>query len=280
MRIIQTATASDTTAMRGCTVVLTMGSLHSGHASLVARAREHAGPGGTVVVTVFVNPTQFNETTDFDSYPRDLAKDAELCAGLGADLVYAPPVSDVYPDGQEIPVGDLPAVATEPGLEEAYRPGHFPGVCQVVRRFFELTGATASVFGTKDWQQLQVVRAMVDAEDLGVEIVPGMTVREHDGLAMSSRNLLLDPESRRRAAAISQAIRHAGTLESPTDAETEMTEIIRAAGLTLEYAAVRDAATLRAPRGQPCRALVAARIGGVRLIDNGPWPAAGPDNPL
>jgi pantoate--beta-alanine ligase len=194
-------------------------------------------------------------------------------------VVFAPGVEVVYPEGEDIQVGPLPRVATEPGLEDAYRPGHFEGVCQVVRRLFVLTGAGAGVFGAKDWQQLQVVRAMSADEGLGVEIVPGETVREADGLAMSSRNLLLDAESRERASAISRAIRAAATLDDPGRAEALMAEVIGEAGLDLEYAVVRDTATLGKPvPGQPCRLLVAARagavggVGGVRLIDNGPWP--------
>ena len=258
--------------MAGCAIVPTMGALHEGHAALVRLAREHAG-SGPVVVSVFVNPTQFNERTDFDRYPRVLEEDCRWCDALGVDVVFAPGVDVVYPEGEDVPVGPLPAVATTPKLEDSYRPGHFEGVCQVVRRMFVLTGAAAGVFGAKDWQQLQVVRAMSADEGLGVEIIPGETVREPDGLAMSSRNRLLDADARARAVVISRAIREAGSLESPGEAETRMAELIGGAGLDLEYAAVRDAATLGAPRaGGLCRSLVAARVGGVRLIDNGPWP--------
>lgn len=272
MRVVTTSAELAGAEISGCALVPTMGALHEGHASLVRLAREHAG-SGPVVVSVFVNPTQFNERTDFDRYPRVLEEDCRWCEELGVDVVFAPAVEVVYPEGEDVPVGPLPAVATRPKLEDAYRPGHFEGVCQVVRRLFVLTGAATGVFGAKDWQQLQVVRAMSEEEGLGVKIVPGETVREADGLAMSSRNRLLDDEARARAVVISRAIREAGGLGSPGQAEALMAEMIRGAGLELEYAAVRDAATLGAPApGGPCRSLVAARVGGVRLIDNGPWP--------
>lgn len=272
MRVVTTNAEIAESGMVGCTIVPTMGAMHEGHAALVRLAREHAG-SGPVVVSVFVNPTQFNERTDFDKYPRVLEEDCRWCESLGVDVVFAPGVDVVYPEGEDVPVGPLPPVATMPRLEDAYRPGHFEGVCQVVRRLFVLTGAAAGVFGAKDWQQLQVVRAMSENEGLGVEIVPGETVREADGLAMSSRNRLLDAESRAQAVVISRAIREAGGVESPGHAEARMAAMIEEAGLGLEYAAVRDAATLGAPvAGGPCRSLVAARVGGVRLIDNGPWP--------
>ena len=126
-----------------------------------------------MVVSIFVNPTQFNEDADYRRYPRDTEVDAARAFAAGADVVWAPAVGAVYPPGAEVPVGDLPAVATGPGLEDRFRPGHFEGVVQVVRRLFAMTEPVAAVFGEKDWQQLQVVRAMVAAESLGVEIVGG-----------------------------------------------------------------------------------------------------------
>ncbi len=287
--------------MHGCVLVPTMGALHAGHATLIELARERAGAcggacvwggvGGTspVVVSIFVNPSQFNERADFDVYPRDLDADCAWCDRLGVDVVFAPGVDVVYPPDEDVPVGELPAVAQEPGLEDAHRPGHLAGVCRVVRRLCVLTGATAAVFGEKDWQQLQVVRAMVEAdrkrggpevENVGVEIVPVETVREESGLAMSSRNRLLDEAGRRRAGAISRAIREAGAIRSPAEAERHMAGVLEEAGLEVEYAVVRDAETLGEVRpGFPCRALVAVGVGVgdggggvVRLIDNAPWP--------
>lgn len=284
MRVVTTTAGLAAAGTRGCVLVPTMGALHDGHATLIGLARERAGRGGTVVVSVFVNPSQFNEQTDFASYPRDLDADSRWCERLGVDVVFAPPVEVVYPPHEEVPVGELPPVATKPGLEDLYRPGHFAGVCRVVRRLFVLTGAAAGVFGEKDWQQLQVVRAMVEADrergGPGVEIVAAATVREAEGLAMSSRNRLLDDAGQRRAGAISRAIAEAGVVRSPAEAERSMARVLEEAGLGVEYAVVRDAETLGKVRsGFPCRALVAARVGqgpgAVRLIDNGPWPAVG-----
>lgn len=258
---------------RAGVLVPTMGALHEGHAALIRLARERAGNAGQVVVSIFVNPSQFNESADFERYPRDLDADCAVCEGLGVDMVFAPPVEVMYPPGEEVVVGELPAVATEPGLEDAYRPGHFPGVVQVVRRLFVLVRPEAAVFGEKDWQQLQVVRAMSEGEGLGVEIVAGPTVREEDGLAMSSRNRLLDVEARAAAVAIPRALEAAGECPSPTAAGVTMLGVLARAGIEVEYAVVRDAETLlQVEEGRPSRALIAARVGGVRLIDNGPWP--------
>ncbi|MCH8509560.1 MAG: pantoate--beta-alanine ligase [Phycisphaerales bacterium] len=258
---------------RGCVLVPTMGALHAGHAELVRLARARADRrAARVVVTVFVNPTQFNESADFDRYPRTLDADLRACADAGADAVLAPAPDTVYPPGRPIPVPDLPGVATEPGLEDAFRPGHFAGVCQVVSRLFDLTEPAAGVFGEKDWQQLQVIRAMTLAQGRPIDIVPAPTVREPDGLAMSSRNRLLSPEARAAAPAIPRAIRRAAACDRPEPAERALTDELTAGGIAPEYAVVRDAETLLAPCGRSCRVLVAARVGGVRLIDNAPWP--------
>lgn len=256
-------------------LVPTMGALHAGHAELIRLAREQAGEAGRVVVSIFVNPTQFNEATDFERYPRELEADCEKCRGLGVDVVFAPTPEVMYPPGEEVPAGDLPAVATEPGLEDAHRPGHFAGVCQVVRRLFVLVEPAAAVFGEKDWQQLQTIRAMTEADGLGVEIVAAPTIREPDGLAMSSRNLLLSPEARDAAGATPRALEAAGGAASPVAAGVVMMGVLARAGLEAEYAVVRDAATLGEFReGEPGRALIAVRVGDVRLIDNAPWPGA------
>lgn len=266
---------------QGGLFVPTMGALHAGHARLVRHAAAMPGrAGAAVVVSIFVNPTQFNDQGDLARYPRTLESDLELCREAGADVVFAPAVEAVYPPGLEIMQGELPAVATEPGLEDAHRPGHFAGVCQVVRRLFELVRPRAAVFGEKDWQQLQVIRAMTEREALGVQIVPVPTVREADGLAMSSRNVFLNEQARNRASAIPRALCEANAAGSVREAEARMREMLAAAGLDLEYAAVREAQTLRplpadAQRG---RALIAARVqsgtGTVRLIDNAEWRAS------
>lgn len=260
-----------------CVLVPTMGALHEGHMSLVRAATEVARRRGEpVIVTVFVNPTQFNEQSDFDRYPRTLDADAAACERAGADVVFAPPVEEVYPPDREIPVPPLPDVATQPGLEDAARPGHFAGVCQVVNRLFELTRPSAALFGEKDWQQLQVVRALTARGGPGVEIVGLPTVREPDGLAMSSRNRFIPAELREQALAIPRALEAAAGAsgDDPGEAEALMRTTLERAGLggSIDYAVVRDAQTLLSPRrGRSARALIAARVGPVRLIDNAPW---------
>lgn len=260
--------------------VPTMGALHAGHGELVRRAKvisDDRGLGG-VVVSVFVNPTQFNEQADFTRYPRTLEADAKLADAFGAGWVFAPEVSAVYPSGLAAGIPNLPRSATEPGLEDLHRPGHFAGVCQVVRRLFELVRPKVVVFGEKDWQQLAVVREMTAMLAMPIEIVGVETVREPDGLAMSSRNVFLTHDDRPRALAISRALRAAAMERSPEAAEASMTRELRGVGLDAEYAVVRDAATLGAlsTSSRAGRALIAARVGKVRLIDNAPWPLPSP----
>ncbi|CAG0950331.1 pantoate--beta-alanine ligase [Phycisphaerales bacterium] len=257
-----------------------MGALHEGHASLVRQGAALARDLGAwgCVVTVFVNPTQFNDPADFARYPKTLDVDLAICQGAGAAGVFVPGVEEVYPRGREEGVPVLPAVATRPGLEDRHRPGHFAGVCQVVKRLFEMTRPRAAVFGEKDWQQLQVVRAMTGMLGLGVEIVAGPTVRESDGLAMSSRNRFLGPADRRRATALSRGLRAALGASTPDEAERVMGEVLGSEGVEAEYAVIREAETLTRPAesvGARWRALVAARVGSVRLIDNGAWRPAG-----
>lgn len=263
-----------------CVLVPTMGALHEGHASLVRRASElarglsHGGMVPPVVVSVFVNPTQFNEKADFERYPRDLDKDAALCGGAGATAVFAPAVEVVYPADGTVGVPELPSVATAPGLEDAFRPGHFAGVCQVVKRLFDLAEPRVAVFGEKDWQQLAVVRAMAVSLFPGLMIDGAPTVREPGGLAMSSRNVFLSAEDRERALAISAALCAACAETTPEAAEAAMKRTLGAARIVPEYAVVREAASLGAAReGAPARALIAARVGKVRLIDNCAWGA-------
>jgi pantoate--beta-alanine ligase len=267
-----------------CVVVPTMGALHAGHASLIRLGAEIAAQRGFAagcVVTVFVNPTQFNEAADFARYPRTLEADSMVCRSAGASMVLAPSQEDVYPPGELIAAPALPPQATEPGLEDAARPGHFLGVCQVVARLLDLIRPEVAVFGEKDWQQLQVVRAMVRREGWPVEVVGGPTVREPDGLAMSSRNMFLTGDDRTRAREISTSLHRAGAAEGPEEAERVLRAGLEASGIRPDYAAVRDAATLmpvqwqgRAEAGW--RMLVAARVGAVRLLDNAPWPWGGP----
>lgn len=261
----------------GWVLVPTMGALHAGHAALIregAAVARREGLAAGCVVSIFVNPTQFNQQSDFDRYPRTLDADLDVCSGAGAAAVFAPDVETMYPPDAPVPVPPLPPVATEPGLEDAFRPGHFAGVCQVVMRLFRLLEPRAAVFGEKDWQQLAVVRAMTAEAGLPIRIVPFPTVRDADGMAMSSRNRFLSAQERAAAVAISRALRLAGARRGAADAERTMAAELAAAGLKSEYAVVREAAGLGPWRGTgEGRALIAAWAGGTRLIDNAPWPA-------
>ncbi len=258
-----------------------MGALHAGHESIIRQGVElaaHRGWAGGCAVTIFVNPTQFNDPDDFDRYPRTLDADLEVCQRAGAAVAIAPSTPTVYPPGKPVDVPRLPAVATTPRLEDAARPGHFEGVCQVVRRLFELTRPGAAVFGEKDWQQLQVIRAMNDSLAMGIEIVPAPTVREADGLALSSRNRFLGPQDRGRASALFRALRGAAAIDDPAVAESQMKRTLAEASIEADYAVVRESRTLvRNPGDYPpargaWRALIAARVGIVRLLDNVAWP--------
>jgi pantoate--beta-alanine ligase len=257
--------------------VPTMGALHEGHLALIRRALELASP---VIVSIFVNPTQFGPNEDFSRYPRTLESDIALATDAGAKIAFAPDVQTIYPPAAASPVPELPGVATGPGLEDAHRPGHFAGVCQVVARLFDLVQPALAVFGEKDYQQLLVISAMVKQQSErwpGLQIVPHATVREPDGLAMSSRNRYLKPEQRDRALGLWRALTAA---QARLDADAESLEltmcaILKEHRLAIEYAVVRDAATLE--RGddtrRPRRALIAARLEAVRLIDNVALPA-------
>lgn len=256
--------------------VPTMGALHAGHVALIHRAAEiGTSAGAPVVVSIFVNPTQFGPSEDFSRYPRMLDADVAAAVSAGATIIFAPEVETMYPPNKPVPVPVLPVVATEPKLEDAHRPTHFAGVCQVVARLFDLVQPAAAVFGEKDYQQLLVVTAMVAQERgrwPGLQIIAHPTVRESDGLAMSSRNAYLKPEDRERAVGLITALKAAGMADDPASAEHTMLQILTMHGLQIDYAVVRNAATLRpvAAYGHPMRGLIAARLGKVRLIDNLP----------
>lgn len=260
--------------------VPTMGALHVGHASLMARARAEVGPAAPVVVSVFVNPTQFAAGEDLDAYPRTLDADLEVCAREGVDVVYAPPVADVYPDGLEGTV-----VRPDPGplggvLEGRSRPTHFAGVLLVVAKLFGLVRPDVAVFGQKDYQQLVLVRRMVADLCLGVDVVGAETVREADGLALSSRNTYLDAEQRQQALALSRGLRAAqdAAADGPAAALAAARGVLDGApGVELDYLEITtpDLAPLDPdqpdqPAGTEARVLVAARVGTTRLIDNLP----------
>ncbi|HEY0556620.1 MAG TPA: pantoate--beta-alanine ligase [Thermoanaerobaculia bacterium] len=254
--------------------VPTMGALHPGHLSLVRLARAHASK---VVASVFVNPTQFGPNDDFGRYPRQPEKDAGMLEEAGCDLLFLPEVETLYPPGHATFVE--PAGAAE-GLEGAFRPGHFRGVATVVTALFNLVRADLAVFGEKDAQQLALIRQLVRDLHLPVEIVPGPTLREADGLAMSSRNAYLSPAERQAATVLHRALRAAETAisqgERSGDAvRARMAEVLNTEPLVrVEYAEVVDADTFR-PVGHLAEALhgrlvlpLAVRIGGTRLIDN------------
>ena len=252
-----------------------MGALHEGHAALIRRgeavARER---GGSCVVSIFVNPTQFNEKADFERYPKTLDADVALCREAGAAAVFAPSVGVMYPDERTAPIPSLPRVAVEPGLEDRFRPGHFAGVCQVVLRLFRLVRPAVAVFGEKDWQQLRGVAAMTREQGLAIEIVGHETVRDPDGLAKSSRNRFLSEQEREAALAIPRALRAAQFQSDWRQAEMLMQEELRGRVGRVEYAVIRDGISL-GPIGTDMvesRALIAAWVGRTRLIDNTPWP--------
>lgn len=255
-------------------LVPTMGALHDGHLALVRLAKERAG---RVVVSIFVNPTQFAPHEDFDRYPRTLESDAAMLEKEGVDLIYAPDIAEIYPDG--VAQDMVPQGPPADGLESEARPHFFGGVATVVTKLFEHVRPDIAVFGEKDWQQLQVIKTFV-APRLGVEIVPGPTEREADGLALSSRNRYLSPDHRAAAPALHRALTAAAMKISAgnniSQAVSDARGEIEAAGFTVDYVEARHAETLRpvsAPN-DPLRLLVAARIGGTRLIDNVPVPSS------
>lgn len=252
-------------------VVPTMGALHDGHLSLARRARAECD---RVITTIFVNPRQFNNPADLASYPRSEAADAALLATVPVDLIFAPAPGEVYPDGYSTTVS-VQGVA-EP-LEGRMRPGHFDGVATVVSKLFGMTQADRGYFGQKDWQQLQVVQKLVADLNMAVTVVGCETIREADGLAMSSRNLRLTPAGRARApvlyAAITRAAADIRAGHADRMAIREAAQEMRAAGFErVEYIELRDAATLMPSDdpARPRRMLAAAWVDGVRLIDNIP----------
>lgn len=250
-------------------VVPTMGALHAGHLSLVHAAKAECD---RVIVTIFVNPTQFNSAEDLKLYPRTEAADAALLAPLGVDAIFAPDPGEVYPEGFGTSV--TVAGVSEP-LEGAMRPGHFSGVATVVTKLFGMTMAERAYFGQKDWQQLQVVRQLVKDLNLPVTVVGCETLREADGLAMSSRNLRLSVEARAKAPALNAAmVRAVAAIVGGEPAELALAQArkgILAAGFdSIDYLELRDAVTLMPlkGRGRTARLLAAAWLGDVRLIDN------------
>lgn len=253
-----------------------MGALHAGHLSLVERARSQSA---RVAVSIFVNPTQFGPNEDYTRYPRPVERDLDLCRSSGVDLVFAPGVAEMYPPGVTGVVIDLPVLTST--LEGRHRPGHFVGVCTVVAKLLNIVRPAAAFFGEKDFQQLAVIRGMVRALDVPCRVVGCPTLRDADGLAMSSRNQYLSADERIRGLSISRSLRAVqdrfaagerdahrlrgllhSILEDDTGAKGVPTE--------LQYATIIDETTLAEidQVDSPARAVVAMKVGNTRLIDN------------
>jgi pantoate--beta-alanine ligase len=249
-------------------LVPTMGALHAGHAALIDAARIRAGKNGTVVVSVFVNPTQFGAKEDLANYPRTLEADLKICAEGGADAVFAPTAEEMYPPGDATFIEET---ALSRGLCGAQRPGHFRGVCTVVAKLFNIVRPDAAIFGEKDFQQLAVIRRMTRDLFLGIEVAGHPTVREADGLAMSSRNRYLSADERARAAHFPAALAGAATVTNPAAIVAKAADLItRGTGSSPEYVAVVDAETLEPLQtlDRPAVLAAAVKIGQTRLIDN------------
>jgi pantoate--beta-alanine ligase len=247
-------------------VVMTMGALHEGHHALMRAARQEADH---LVVTIFVNPLQFGPNEDFDRYPRTLDADLAACRAEGADVVFAPDREEMYPGGEprvRVSAGPLGEI-----LEGAVRPGHFDGVLTVVCKLLLLTRADRAYFGEKDYQQLTLIRRMVRDLEIPVEIRGVPTVREPDGLALSSRNRYLSAGERRTALALSRALREGAAQADPDSALSAAHKILaESTGIALDYLALTDPDLAPALAEGSARLLVAARVGATRLIDNVP----------
>jgi pantoate--beta-alanine ligase len=256
---------------RNIGLVTTMGALHEGHASLFEAAKKN---GDLVVATIFVNPRQFGDARDLDRYPRTPELDAKIAEEHGVDCLVEPSLEQMWP---QYPGPTLTTVSVRglgDVLEGEGRPGHFDGVASVVAKLFALNGPSRAYFGEKDFQQVVVIRQMVRDLALPVEVVALPIVRDHDGLALSSRNVLLSEDARRRALGLSRALRDVqSSPRRASEMRTRMRSVMQEAGVEVSYADVVDPFTL-----QPCadeergprRALVAGVVGGVRLIDNAP----------
>ena len=278
MRIVHTVAAlrDALAALPARALVPTMGNLHAGHLALIARARQTGAP---VVASVFVNRLQFGPNEDFDRYPRTLQRDAERLADAGCDLLFAPDEAEMYPQPQTWRVLPDPALAGV--LDGASRPGHFEGVATVVMKLFQLVQPAHAVFGKKDYQQLLLIREMVRQFALPIEIIGLDTVRDVDGLALSSRNGYLDPAQRAQAPqlhaalhALGEAARSAADVAALAALERDALQALAARGWAPDYLTLRRRADLQQPAVDDLAAsgrlvaLGAARLGPTRLIDN------------
>ncbi len=249
-------------------LVPTMGALHAGHISLVHRAREVAGPDGTVIVSIFVNPIQFDRASDLAAYPRPMETDLAACEAAGVDVVFAPVADSMYHADRSVTVTEN---LLSRGLCGATRPGHFDGVCTVVLKLFLLSGCDAAIFGEKDFQQLAIIRRMVRDLDVPVEVIGCPTLREDDGLAMSSRNVRLAPEQRADSPRIHKALTPDASLSTADQILSQARLDIEASPLTrIDYLSLVDAETLQpiSDLARPAVLATAVFYGDVRLIDH------------
>ena len=251
-------------------LVPTMGALHAGHMSLIDLARRRAPH---VAVSIFVNPTQFGHNEDFHRYPRPIAEDLAKCEAARVDFVFNPPVEEMYRPGDVDAVVDLPQLSTV--LEGKHRPGHFKGVCQVVSKLFNILRPNVAVFGQKDFQQLRIIQAMSDALNFDIEVLGSTTLRDPDGMAMSSRNAFLKPDEREKGLALSRALGFAqgefrAGVRQTNRLLTTMQKVLLEKHLMIDYVAAVDATTLKPVEviASPTVLAVAARVGKTRLIDN------------
>jgi pantoate--beta-alanine ligase len=256
--------------------VPTMGALHDGHISLINYGKQHADH---VAVSIFVNPTQFGPREDFTKYPRPIEVDLKKCEEAGVELLFNPPPEEMYRPGEPPIIVDLPELSTI--LEGKHRPGHFKGVCQVVAKLFNIVQPQVAMFGNKDFQQLRIIQAMTEALNFPIQIIGCPTVREKDGLAMSSRNQYLSPDERERALSISRALMlasgeaRAGVKQANRLVATMQNLLLDPGNLgrvpvSIDYVAAVDATTLKPVDviTGPTVLAIAARVGSTRLIDN------------
>jgi len=251
-------------------LVPTMGALHAGHMSLIAHAKNNAP---AVAVSIFVNPTQFGPKEDYTKYPRPIEDDLDKCEQAGVDFIFSPSAEEIYPPGAPDVVVDLPTMTSV--LEGKHRPGHFKGVCQVVAKLFNIIQPTVACFGQKDFQQLRVIEAMVEALDMPIDIIACPTLRDPDGLAMSSRNAYLTPEDRQKALSISRALmmgykEFKDGVRQTNRLITTMQKVMLEQHLSIDYVAAVDPETLKPVEKieAPTLLAIAARVGVTRLIDN------------